>query len=213
MRLDYSITIDEASLRNALLKGVAEQLNARAFRAKGRIQSRVKAIIERAIHQSPEAVSLQGGDLQGELGVVNPHQAIAAIVDALQTSMQVNVTDFKSTFSGIDGGIQILVSRKNLSDVLGIDEGSFHSEHGFQIDWLKWLLTAGDAIVVQDYHFAGGDIATFPTSRTGLGIMQRRGSWKVPPEFSGTEEDNWLSRALSAVSGEVVEALRAEMGV
>ena len=33
--------------------------------------------------------------------------------------------------------------------------------------------------------------------RSGGGSMEGGGSWRVPPQFSGTEDNNFITRALS----------------
>ena len=69
------------------------------------------------------------------------------------------------------------------------------------LDWLNWILTRGDEIIVSKFRFE-------PESgrgRTGRGRMKKGGSWRVSPQYAGTEDDNFITRALSD------KALQAKM--
>ena len=60
------------------------------------------------------------------------------------------------------------------------------------LHWLQWLLERGDEIIVAGYEFGGNS----GRGRSGLGYMTTGGSFRVPPQFSGTKDNNFISRAL-----------------
>jgi hypothetical protein len=190
-------TIDIAlpELLQGLLGGVVESLN-RALIAMGPgVRRRTADAALARILDSPEYESLVAGDLRAQLGLANPEPVATAIAAAIQNGIQVDIEPVRALAGNLSGGMTVSLLRGDLSEVLGVEGASFVSEHGFAVDWLKWLLTAGDAIVLVGYRFLRG---SFPRhSRTGLGIMAKGGSWRVPAEFAGTEEDNWLTRALA----------------
>jgi hypothetical protein len=72
-------------------------------------------------------------------------------------------------------------------------EGSILTEKGEVLEWLRWLLTFGDRIIISEYqiHLISGK------GRSGRGIMvaDDASAWRVPPRFSGTIRNNWLTRA------------------
>jgi hypothetical protein len=48
----------------------------------------------------------------------------------------------------------------------------------------------GDITIIRDYQ-----VEIKPgAGRSGNSIMVSGGSWRVPPEFSGTLQNNWLTR-------------------
>lgn len=167
-------------------------------KSRERVSSAIKVMLHKAIWASPEAASLQGGPLQAELGVENPIAAINQVVNAVLRSVEVIVGPT---------GLTIRALPVDLNDVLSIPLASFRSENGFIVSWLEWLLTAGDTVVVQQYHFVEG---SFQSSRTGLGIMRRGGVWHVP-EHQGTYQDNWLTRAFDNLRPEIVKILNSEI--
>ena len=208
-RFDVALEINKQQTTLVILTALAIKLNQAAIRAKPRIQAKLVSAVETAILASPEALSLQGGRLQGELGVVNPEEAIHAVIATLQKNIVVNLTPFFVQGDGLGGGLAIGISRRDMSDLLALPEGKFVSEGGYDIPWLKWLLTTGDEILVPGYHFQGGNY--FDRSRTGLGIMEKKGGWEVPLGFRGTLENNWITRALVPLGSVVNRILREEI--
>lgn len=61
------------------------------------------------------------------------------------------------------------------------------------IPWLRWLLFFGNSYLIKDYAYL--DIKA-PDSRSGRGIMEYEegDAWKIPSEYAGTSNSNWLSR-------------------
>lgn len=203
---DVRLEIDEAAFKQDLLAHVAKAFSLAAVAAKPRMVTRIGEIIEQAVMASPEAASLQGGDLQGELGVQNPIRAIRAIIEALKRSIIVTPAPFVSDGAGLRGGPTISVMPSSMKDLLSLPEASFLS-NGYVVAWLDWLLTKGDQVVIADWHFWPGD---FAESRTGLGIMEPTKSWRVPSEFSGTSTGNWLIRAIRTIRQEFKQIVHEE---
>ena len=60
------------------------------------------------------------------------------------------------------------------------------------MDWLDWLINRGDEIIVSQFGFesAGGK------GRSGGGKMKKGGSWRISPQYAGTVDDNFITRAL-----------------
>ena len=63
---------------------------------------------------------------------------------------------------------------------------------------MAWLLLEGDRKIVNRYEFTPN---IRRGSRTGMGIMKtkKRGFWQVPSDFSGTEVDNFATRAFGNI--------------
>ncbi len=188
------------SLEEDVVRALAAHLHLKLHRAVAGIRNSLAASIEAAIVRSPEYSSLLGGRLQAELGVADPVSAMNRIIKAIQDGIQVLVDPVYATGTRLNGGLTIKVLRGDFSEVLDLDVASYRSEGGHQIDWLFWLLKSGDELIIGDYSFFPGGSKR---SRTGLGVMARGGAWKVPAEFSGRENDNWLTRAMLSVGEEI----------
>ena len=78
------------------------------------------------------------------------------------------------------------------------------------LEWLRWLLKEGNAVIVSQYDFA---FKSTRSSRTGLGIMvkKRGGGWKVPSQYAGTDDDNFATRALADIAGDIDIVVRREL--
>jgi hypothetical protein len=191
-----TITIDGDKFERDLLNVYAKKLAAAFINARAGIATELAEKIRELITSSPEYSSLLTGSLWHQLGVRNPLAMTDAIISTIQESVVIQMIPPTVVGKRIRGGIVAKILKADFSDVLRIPGASFESEHGFEVDWLEWLLTSGDSIVNTSYHFESG----FPDrSRTGDGIMLAEGSWRVPPEFAGTISDNWLTRALSGL--------------
>jgi hypothetical protein len=65
---------------------------------------------------------------------------------------------------------------------------------------------AGDSIVVNNYHVIyslSQKQASF--SRTGKALMAKRGNFRVDPAFSGTEDNNFITRAMEGIEDEIFD--------
>jgi len=199
IEISLGLKIDADEFEKQLTKGIKAKFTEILFKSQEEIRKDIKEMIGEAIWQSPEAISLQGGKLQAELGVENPADAINQIVAAVQNSVNVVVTP---------NGLSIVACPTDLSNILSISSAKFWSENGFLVSWLEWLLTSGDSIIVPDYFFAEGN---YPRSRTGLGVMKRGGTWHVPAEFAGTFQDNWFTRLFAHMGPEITTIINNEL--
>jgi hypothetical protein len=167
---------------------------------RGTLRDRFAALTRDAVLASPEYASLVGGGrLQAELGVTEPGPAVESVIEALQAAILVETLPVRVGGGSASGGVRVSLLKADVSDALSAEGVSYESEGGDRVDWLEWLLTAGDAVVITGHYFQAG----FPEfSRTGLGFMSkgRFRTWAVPAEFSGTANSNWLTRALEAAS-------------
>ena len=59
------------------------------------------------------------------------------------------------------------------------------------LHWLDWLLKRGDNMIISNYQYN----PQTGLGRSGLGNMVGGGSFRVPPQFSGTVDDNFITRA------------------
>ena len=145
----------------------------------------------------PEISSLAGGELAGAFGLPfgSGPSAISAISQAFSDSIYCSVKLFDNNLK--NGGIYIYFQPADFMNLLSLPEG--HVIYGFgDLHWLEWLLQRGDQIIVAGYDYS-------PKSglgRSKLGYMEAGGAFRVPPQFSGSSEDNFITRALIGKSQE-----------
>jgi len=211
-KLRLEVTDPNSIIEYRLKKTIADKINLAAQVAKNKAKLRFRELIEKAIFDSPEARSLQGGDLQGELGVPGElaKKMLDKIVDAIDSTIDVDIKQFNPFGNVMRGYIEVSIFPKALlQDLLDKQEAQYLTNHGEQIPWLEWLTTLGDRIIVKNYSV---DFGQRFGSRTGLATMvhtKRRG-WRVPPQFSGTRTDNFITRSLDDVADLVIYYLKLE---
>ena len=156
--------------------------------------------------------AINGGNLMGTLGLTAAHGMNASIEIAHMVAGSLEITGKKVRLkgAGLQGGLTIHVQPSNFANVLGISEGvveyfSKRYEAMIKLDWLNWLLTRGDDIIVGDYSF----IQKPGIGRSGLGAMTAGGVFRIPPEYSGTQDDNFITRTLlsEAVTDQLTQVL------
>ena len=167
-----------------------------------RIQEPLRQIVRESIISTPEYRSLHGGKLQGELGVTSPSTRVEAIINTWASHIFVEAKVAQNPLLSINIGF----IEAGYGDVLSLPEASYDYTGGV-IPWLQWLLLEGDKRIVRSYEFS----PIKRNSRTGLGIMtptQRRG-WQVPSEFSGTETNNFATRAFDGVDTKIEKLVKS----
>lgn len=193
--LDLSPSLD-SEFNKYIIKELGRHLRKQSGTIRQRIEEPLQQVVRESIISTSEYRSLQGGKLQGELGVTSPATRIEAVINTWVSHIFVEVKVAKSPLLSI----QIGFLEEGYGDVLSLPEASYDYENG-RIPWLQWLLLEGDKRIVQKYEFS----PIKRNSRTGLGIMTpsaRRG-WQVPSEFSGTETNNFATRAFYGVDTKI----------
>ena len=177
-------------------KEVTTKVKRVAPRIKTRVTEEIRIAVREALVATPEYQSILQGKLRAQLGIPDANTRIITIIDTWVNNISVKVKTGTSPLLLIDIGL----IRTDYGDVLSLPQATYtyRSKHGQgEIPWLKWLLLEGDKRIITKYEFSSNPRG----SRTGMGIMVRksRGSWQVPPEFSGTSVDNFATRALGNI--------------
>jgi len=177
------------------------------------IREKAAIILQKRILQQPEIQSLIGGDLQAEMGLVAPAQNVKEIIDTVIRSISLVKKPTIISGNKVSGGFSLNMIEEDFSDVLSLSTSSFISENGHLVSWLEWLLTRGDDIILRDYSITFDlSPSEVEKSRTGdaLMIKSTRG-WRVPPEFSGTLDNNFITRAADGISNELSAMMSREI--
>lgn len=204
------LTFDERVFKDNFLKASAQKLDEVLRTVGPRVAASVGTLSEELILASPEAESLINphGMLRGELGVIAAAPAVHAVAKAVSGGMFYSHNRCRVVGQEVRGGFTISLLRIDLKELEGVMDAASFRSHQYDIDWLRWLTVGGDGVIIADYQFQAGPS---PASRTNLGVMRKGGIWQVPGEFSGTYQDNWLTRALVGLEGPVERLVTQEM--
>ena len=90
------------------------------------------------------------------------------------------------------GWNNISLEMQNSPNLLSLKKGHVTTAKGADLHWLSWLLERGQGVIVVGYNYTPD---TAPRGRSGGGTMGRGTAWRVPPQYAGTVNDNFVTRA------------------
>lgn len=189
LKLTDSIDIIEKKVN----KAISEIANDIILKKQSTILSKCKILVNEWILSQPEIISLVSSNqesLAGQFGIPagSVYSVATAIVSSVQNSISVKIIKFNDN---LKGGIEVYFQPKNFNNLLTLPEGHVIYQGG-DLHWLDWLLKRGDNIIVANYQYN----PQTGIGRSGLGNMISGGSFRVPPQFSGIENNNFITRAL-----------------
>jgi hypothetical protein len=178
----------ERKIRQAMIR----QVNKRLKKITPKIEAKIRPLLFSALISSPEISSLKSGILRAEFGLSEDitDQLVSAIMGSLQV-VPVFATLQKP------GYVDIRLQPSDYSNLFG-ESFAFQEIKDGSIPWLEWLLTLGDTIIITDF---GVEFGSFKGTRTGMARMSGDfAPYKVDSRFSGTQDDNFITRAISSVT-------------
>jgi hypothetical protein len=184
-------SVDE--VESKILSAISSNFNSLMKSNKTKIFNEIKLLIPSWISNQPEISSLSSSDPQslvGQFGItIDPSSIINSIISAVVNSCSVSIVPYDSKLK--NGGIEINIQPDNFANLIGLPQG--HSTYlGGDLHWLDWLLNRGDEIIVVGYQYN----PQTGLGRSKLGNMKSGGSFRVPPQFSGTQDNNFITRSL-----------------
>lgn len=200
------IVTSNARMRALINKALAREGDQILKTSASNIRREVKEVIRAAIATCPEIQELSSGILKLDFGLTEDPST--AIVNSVANSTRVSISKITSRGGSFKGGIKITVQPSSFSNLLSLSVAEQVIESGGSIPWLRWLLTAGDAIIIGDFgvHYELG------AGRTGGARMDEKiGPFKVNPLFSGDEQDNFITRAIDPTLRKISAIVRREL--
>lgn len=188
------LTESNKAIERKILKAIADEANRRVIKNANSVEKDIRNFIPQWIMEQPEIQSLLGqgipGSLASQFGLRpgDSGRAIDSIIDAVVNSVRTKVQKFSPD---LRGGVDFEIQPIDFSNLLVLPEGYVPYKDG-SLHWLDWLLVRGDDVIVIGYEYVpSGD------GRSGGGTMKEGTFWRVPPQYSGTTRNNFITRALS----------------
>ena len=187
-----------ADFEKFVLSALESQFDRAVDKAISLIKTNLKPLIHEAIENCDEMEDLRSGAFRGEIGLTSSQANGAVYEIAKAVSEAIEFKNTKSSIKKRTGGLEIYIQPSSFVNVLSIGDSSikYYSKkykREVELEWLDWMLTRGDAIIVGNFHFEP-DVGR---GRSRLGRMKKTGSWRITPSYAGTADDNFISRALS----------------
>ena len=190
----FKIVTPLSEIEKQVNANLAQSINTLLNSKKQEILSRAKSLAAKWISEQPEILSLNSssvGSLAGQLGIPAGQSKSATdnIISSVSQSISVQLSKFNKDLSG--GGIYIYFQPADFLNLLGLSSGHVNTGDT-DLHWLEWLLLKGDSVIVANYQYN----PVTGLGRSRLGNMVDGGSFRIPPEFSGTDSNNFITRAL-----------------
>lgn len=192
-----------SQLEKQIRKALADEINKTLKPQVAQLETKLKPVFRSALQKSPEINSLSSssGTLRLEFGLDSDPSAaiINAVIESLNVEwVKVNPTNFS-------GGLIVTIQPSDFNNLLTLPQGN-QSIIGGSLPWLSWLLTLGDTVIITGY---GVEFGSFPNTRTGQAKMSTKfAPYKVNSAFSGTIDDNFITRAIEKTTPEVEKIIR-----
>lgn len=208
INLKFNIIQSAKEIANKITAAVVKTINKRFAPSRTSVEIEVKELFRHYLMMQPEYTELSSSNSQlvFELGLVDSQNKINTIIDIIVESVDVRFIPFGFGVGKLKGGYEIGLLKPDLSEILNVPEAYQETDKGENLPWLEWLLTMGDRVIISTHRVLLGDFS-YPPSRTGGAIMVKPGKWRMPAEFSGRPENNFITRAARDMQGPLQEKL------
>lgn len=181
-------------------KALEKQIDDYIGRRVSNILKEIKIIARQALQNSPEILSLQSGTLKADFGLTS--DPTSSIINSILATLTIDITKTRTTNTSITGGFTIKMQPNDYGNLYFLASAKQAIKDGY-LPWLKWLLELGDTIVIVNY---GVEYGTF--GRTGMAHMtEDTRPFKVNSSYSGTKNNNFITRAFADSEQEITNAI------
>lgn len=205
MNISLKILETQEQITKEILRNLLPQVTDYMDNSINIIKKELPEIIKLSILKSPEYDSILSGSLKYEFGIIDSSSKLNGLIEIWTKNIVTTYNKPSISGSQIKSKFSIQMIKADYSDVLGTDYATMvDTERGYSLPWLKWLLLDGNQIIIDNSSIVFG---SNNFSRTGYAIMAPGGSWRVPSFFSGTVDDNWITRSIVGASSEINDLL------
>lgn len=192
---------DNATISKKIHLTIIRSLNNIINNSIKNIGKRIRSSLVQYLQQTPEYDSLVNGELSYHFGIpIGEGQSrLNAILTQIADNIYVKSTLVRKTGAKYSGGFSIRMLRYGFDDILSISAANITTEKGQVIPFMEWLLIRGNDIIISEH-----EISFTNAGRSGGAIMiqNNAGVWRVPPQYAGTVQDNWLTRSLAGAGSQ-----------
>jgi hypothetical protein len=210
MNLSLKILETNQIIQKEILQALLPQVDIYMTRIMGNLKEKLPPIVSKAITNRPEYMSLVSGRLRLELGIPDASTKVSQLIQIWISNIQYTYKKPQISGGAIKSSFSASLIKNDFSDVTNTEAGSVQDNiRGYSLPWLEWLLLDGNRTIVPNQSVV---IGPNNSSRTGMAIMRESpGGWKVPAEFTGTINDNWITRAIEDAAPDINNLLNRIM--
>ena len=196
----------DRTIKKKIHQTIKDEINRLISKNKDSVERDLKNSINGWIRIQPEISSLladgQFDSLNAQFGlpVGSSSNAVNQIVSSTLASLSIKI---KPLNNKLKGGVEFNFQNTDYMNLLGLGVGHIRTELGADLHWLDWLLIQGDTTIVRGYEYSPGN-----KGRSMGGYMNTGSVWRVPPEYSGTKDNNFLTRAFEGKDKDIEAILQ-----
>lgn len=208
MKISLKLLESDKDISNAILNGIINYIKPKIPLIVQNIRNKLPNVITSFIINEPEYQSLKTGKLRYEFGIPDV-SVVDNVVNFWANNFTITSQPIAKKNNQIHYSLSIGMIKENFNDVLSLNDSVvYDSLSGITLPWLEWLLLDGGKIIVKNYEVRMGPN---PRSRTGMAVMiESKKNWRVPSEFAGTINNNWITRAIDNINNEITNIIRQE---
>jgi len=172
------------------------QLNVARVASDNEMNNRAKKLTKKIIKDCDFIRALKRDELRGSFGLPpgGYNAAIDSIVNETSSDTYIYSRPLKIVGNTISGGWVLAIGSdlfekmKNMSTVIQ------DTEKGAKLPWLRWTLERGNSIIITNFRVK----FQIGKGRSGFAHMIPNAviGYRVPPQFAGTDHDNWFTKAI-----------------
>jgi hypothetical protein len=206
LNIDIKILESDSEIQRRLLKALLPDIRKYMNKVINNIKNKLPNIVNSAIKNTPEYDAILMGRLKAEFGIPDPAFKLAGLLDIWSKNIAIEYQNPQISGSQIKSQFSASMIKIDFADVLYSDFAQvIDNERGYSLPWLQWLLLEGNKTLVKNYEVVFGPS---PRSRSGLALMTpSKKSWKVPSMYAGTQNDNWITRAIDSAQNDIYRIL------
>ena len=210
MKFSMSVVETSDQIISLILDNLKNQINKTIQNSLPKIETEIKNVVKNAFITEPEYGSLKAGTLRAEFGIPDP-SVVDSVIDLMVDTLEIKNDPVKISGNRLSGGFTLTMIKSN--DINGViysaEANVTDNQKGYSLPWLEWLLLKGNDTIIQNYSVK---YTNSPFSRSGLALMvESNNNWRVPPNFSGNQENNWTTRAISKVNKQIIQIISSNI--
>jgi len=204
---------DDRIFYEAASKEIYKAVQSKLLLITNKSKPEISKLILQSLNDSDTTKSLLSGKLRDDFGLFGNVATVTINNIAKHISENIELSIAKSKKSGVMLSITVEVMPGDFKKILSVAGATYNSKGG-PVDWLEWLITRGTQVVVGDYWL-------FPhakgfTRSGGSSIMAEiktmpRDPFRVDPNYAGTIDDNFITRAIQAKADEILDIVAIEI--
>lgn len=202
MNISFKLLDSNYQISNNILKTLIPELNNYFKNKLQYIKFNLPLILSNILKNTPEYNSLINGQLKYEFGIPDSETKLNEILDIWTKNIYIEYKSPTIVSNKIKASFSVSLVRADFSDVLSVDASLVIDRlRGYNLSWLEWLLLEGNKIIIPKQEVI---IGPNKFSRTGYAVMRPSStSWKVPSQYAGTINDNWITRAIDSTEDNI----------